>query len=530
MKKGLLSLIVLLSVTLLLIGCGTSAATPATSSSPATSTTVKTTAATSTATVLTPKKGGTAKIITSSPNAYGWPADIVAYSQSQIFYDSFLHSDSKGGIVPGLAESYKIADDLKSITFTLRKGVIFHDGSVLNSQVAKWNLDNIITAKLSNFWASVDVVDDYTVKVNLTRWSNLCLNEFVDGPRTWMVSKEAFDKNGGVAYIRQHPVGTGPFKFVSYEKDVAMKGVRNPDYWQPGKPYLDEIHLIFITDQMTALTLFQSKGADAISARAGKEIADLVAMGIPDTVAKIDTTCLIPDSANPDSPWSKQEVREAAEYAIDKEALAKGMGYGNRHAAYQIPGPDCATYNPSFSLGRKYDVNKAKQLLAQAGYPTGFKTTLIANADNPDKNLCISLQEFWNAVGIQTQVIYPDGAKFTSDYMVGKWQNGIVMTPIAGFNNNYMFIFNFLFGRDVSYGSFLRTPEWKATFDAAISSPTIDVKLMQAFTDNIIKQASLIPIMDGGTGTEGQPYLMDTGFGKRAISSYWNPESMWLNK
>ena len=91
-----------------------------------------------------------------------------------------------------------------------------------------------------------------------------------------------------------------------------------------------------------------------------------------------DNFHLIPDTANPDSPWANQKVREAVEYAIDREGIAKALGYGYWQAPYQIPPRASSAYDSNFTLGRKYDLEKAKQLLAEAGYPDGFKMTIIS--------------------------------------------------------------------------------------------------------------------------------------------------------
>ena len=116
---------------------------------------------------------------------------------AQYSLESLLRQDNKGNIIPWLAESYKIADDLKSITFNLRKGVKFHDGSDFNAEAAKWNLDNFIQAKMESSWASVDILDDYTIRVNITQWTNTVLTSFADAMTpVFMVSKAAFDKNG----------------------------------------------------------------------------------------------------------------------------------------------------------------------------------------------------------------------------------------------------------------------------------------------------------------------------------------------
>ena len=172
---------------------------------------------------------------------------------AQLSCDTLLRGDKKGNIIPWLAESYKIADDQKSITFSLRKGVKFHDQSDFNALVAKWNLDNFIDAKMQENWASVDVVDDYTIRVNFTKWQNTLLSTFVEPTfPAFIVSKTAFEKNGK-DWMRTHPVGTGPFIFDSSVLDVNYKVKRNPDWWVKGKPYLDGINYIIVgdeTDQM----------------------------------------------------------------------------------------------------------------------------------------------------------------------------------------------------------------------------------------------------------------------------------------
>jgi ABC-type transport system substrate-binding protein len=144
--------------------------------------------------------------------------------------EPLLHATAAGELKPWLAESYKVADDLTSITFNLRKGVKFQDGTDFNAQAAKWNLDNQIQAKRQPYWKSVEVIDDYTIRLNLTQWQNSILSFLADETDSWMVSPAAFQKNG-IDWMRKNPVGTGPFKFVSFASDTGLKTVRNPDYW-----------------------------------------------------------------------------------------------------------------------------------------------------------------------------------------------------------------------------------------------------------------------------------------------------------
>ena len=143
-----------------------------------------------------------------------------------------------------------------------------------------------------------------------------------------MVSKAAFDKNGK-DWMRRHPVGTGPFIFDSFIQDVSYKVKKNPDWWVKAKPYLDGINYVLVSDEATRNLAMKSGEGDVIRFASISYIDDF---SEPDYIVKIPpaTTInsLIPDTANADSPWANQKVREAVEYAIDKEGIAKAFGHG----------------------------------------------------------------------------------------------------------------------------------------------------------------------------------------------------------
>ena len=232
----------------------TSTSTQPTSISPSTST-------------LTPKTGGTLKYIAGSMAINsGWPSEpTINQVVTQTMCDTLLRGDNKGNITPWLAESYKVADDRTSITFNLRKGVKFHDQSDFNAVAAKWNLDNFIDAKMQDHWASVDVIDDYTIRVNFTQWQNTLLSTFVEPTfPAFMVSKAAFDKNGK-DWMRTHPVGTGPFIFDSFVQDVSLKEKRNPDYWVKGRPYLDGIDYSIVAEVSTQKMVMKAGEGDVLT-------------------------------------------------------------------------------------------------------------------------------------------------------------------------------------------------------------------------------------------------------------------------
>jgi peptide/nickel transport system substrate-binding protein len=378
-------------------------------------------------------------------------------------------------------------------------------------------------------WSSIDVIDDYTVRVNFTKWDNTIPYSFADASNLiFMVSKASYDKNG-LDWMKSHPVGTGPFKFASFQQDVSIKFERNPDYWIQGKPYLDGLEYTLVADPMTRATIMMAGDEDMTTAEVGQTAVRYESAGI---IVKINielNNYLIPDTVNADSPWTKKEVREAAEYAIDREAISKGLGFGYTKAPYQIPPRGCSAYDPNFTGARKYDPEKAKELLAQAGYSGGFKTTLIASPLGVDKDVCVAMQGYLAKVGIQAELDFPEIGRWITYQYPGSWpKNSIVFQGIPMTDITFTQGLQFMFG--VVGQSWARPPEVLQAFDKALAAPSPDVNLVRAVTDIMSRDALLIPVTEGGAGTAIRPYVMDAGILERGSSITWNAESAWLNK
>jgi peptide/nickel transport system substrate-binding protein len=542
-KKLLIPLAILLVLAFVITSCGSSETTAPTTTTPATTAPGTTSPATTTAPGTTtpvaegPKHGGTLNVMIDSvpPTAIGWPAEFIgdASTAPQLCLEPFLREGPKGELYPWLAESWELAEDRTHITFKLRKGVKFHDGSDFNAEVAAWNLNNQIEAKRTPFWESIEVIDEYTVRVNFTMWYNTNVRVFADGQSSMMVSKASYDKNG-LDWMRQNPVGTGPFKFASFSRDVGFKTTKFDQYW--GKdaqgnqlPYLDAVNVLFVPDPTTQNAVMQSGGADMSIFEPGKRAADFEELGCELRYDLVTTYCLTPDTANPDSPLADQRVREAIEYAINKEAIASALSYGYWGAPYQIPGPATVAYNPDFTLGRKYDPEKAKQLLAEAGYANGLDITIICIPLSLNKDVDAAIQADLKKVGINATLEFPEAAKWQS-YNTQGWKNALVFQPFAGFPNfNYTLQFYWA-PTSVNNKSWLRTPEFLEAYEKSLTSPEPDPALMRAVTDIMTQQASIIPVMEVGRGWAYKPYVMDAGLLERGLSPYWKPEQAWLNK
>jgi peptide/nickel transport system substrate-binding protein len=278
LKKLLIPLVFLLVCVILITGCSSAATTTATTTpaattsttaapgttTPVTTTPGKTTPAgtpTATPTTTTPAasanpQGGVLRIIEpvspGTPIGAPWETSGESVRTQQISLQALLREELDGSMTYMLSTAYTIVTDPAnpSITFTLRKGVKFQDGTDFNAQAVKFNLDKFkeggMVAGTTNYWKSVEVVDDYTVRINYTEYRNTLLRSM--GDAFFMVSPTAFQKNG-IDWMRWNMVGTGPFVQKDFQRDVLTKVTRNTNYWDPGKPSLDEVQYLYVADE-----------------------------------------------------------------------------------------------------------------------------------------------------------------------------------------------------------------------------------------------------------------------------------------
>jgi peptide/nickel transport system substrate-binding protein len=556
MKKLFCSIIMLIGA-LLVTGCGTPAAQPTLSPVASTSTILTSTALTPTqtsstavakpttsasapmsstaATQVSPQRyGGTLRIITSAApgTPIGWPAEIAGATTStaQICLDFLLHFDSNGNLNPNLCTSFDINTNAQnpSITFHLRKGVKFHDGSDFNAQVVKWNLEQIktgVNVSTIRYWKSFDVVDNDTIRINLTEWQNGLAASF-GATATCVVSQAAYEKHG-LDWMRKNMVGTAAFKQQNFKTDVILQTKRSDNYWETGKPYLDGLEYIYVADGLTQLALFKSGGADILNLGSNYKTADDLKkdgyriVNMPNRIS-----FLLPDSKNEDSPWSNIKVRQAAEYAIDKDALNSALGFGYAKTAYQLALPNGKAYVPTIS-GRKYDVAKAKQLLSEAGYPEGFKTKIIASsADNRD--ITVGLQSFLNKIGIQTTLEYVEPARWQA-IQTGTWNNGCLYTGVE-FPPNFNLALGLWWGTSTAWFQSMKKPDgWSEILTASLVSAQPEPALMQKCVQALFDNVTIVPISYGTALWATTDKVNDVGLTDRGAAVSANYQNAWLS-
>jgi peptide/nickel transport system substrate-binding protein len=354
-----------------------------------------------------PVKGGTLKIImVGSPSNLGSPL-LIDHPNDKRFsspiMESLIRIGYDGKYVPWLATDWKIADDLKSITFNLQKNVKYHDGTPFNAQSVKDCLTLAIGGQFPQLKSitSIDVLNDYSVKLNMAKFDWQVMASLSFGTVGLMASPTAL-KGHPPEWSQTNPVGTGPFKFASYERDVSLKLVRNTEYWDPGKPYLDAVEFIIQANATTALMSFKAGEAQVLGALSPSDIKDLETAKFQVIKSPGSVSCYFSDSGTETSPWAKIEVRQAAQYAVDTKAIAANVGYGIYEPANQPWATGFWANDPNLK-GYPYNPAKAKELLTKAGLPNGFKTTITTTQGQPLDQF-IAVQDNFKAVGIQCEI------------------------------------------------------------------------------------------------------------------------------
>ncbi|NVM23775.1 MAG: ABC transporter substrate-binding protein, partial [Desulfobacterales bacterium] len=325
-----------------------------------------------------PQYGGILKVVTSmGPRSFympeGGPTDLTAEFPGIEALQMYRGRD----LVPQLAESVDLDPDGLTLTFRLRKGIKFHDGSSLDADNVIWGINfakekgRLMDAKRLK---SIEKLDDYTVRLHVTEYTNMLIHNLGWG---FQMSKQAYTTHD-VDWLRSNFVGTGPFKMVEWKRDAHMKWVKNENYWRKGRPYLDGMEFYYVPDPVVASAMLEAGEVDMWTNTPVKHQVDLEKKGFIRSAGYGALPGMIYfNTTDPNMPTSKVKVRQAIEYAIDKAAISKAIGFGY-YEPLKMTAPEGEWgYDPDYK-GRPYNPEMARKLLAEAGYPKGLKLELLA--------------------------------------------------------------------------------------------------------------------------------------------------------
>lgn len=336
---------------------------------------------------------------------------------------------------PGLAESWEVSPDGLVYTFNIRPGVKFHDGTDLDAAAVEYNIRRMwdkaspqysakAAGQTSFVWSSVADVkatDAKTLTVTMSQPFSPFLRILAQGGNgsTGIISPTALQKYGNDA-IADHPTGTGPFKFEERVRGERISLVRNDDYWgTPAK--LAKVIFRPLPDPAARTAALRSKDVDIIAVPSPDSVEGLVADGFQRSEGTPPHVWYLAFNMN-SGPTSNKLVRQAINLAIDREGMAKDLLRGTVNPAYDVQAPANAAYVKRTDTYTR-DVAKAKALLAEAGYPNGFSTTMMTSTDGSGQIIPVPMAEYIQQnlaeVGISMKI---DSTEWIS--YLGKWAKG----------------------------------------------------------------------------------------------------------
>ncbi len=336
----------------------------------------------------TPRHGGTLRIsMTYNPAALDPMTGRNApdFNTLMALYDPLIDIDPQTlDARPGLARAWTWKDP-KSLVLDLRQGVTFHDGSAFDAEVVKFNLDRVRKDARSNLKADmesvegIEVTGSHQVVIKLTR-PNYSLPTILAYRAGLMVSPTSI-KNAQGGNVDRAPVGTGPFKFVSWQDNDIIVLTRNENYWQAGRPYLDGLVLRIINEQTTGLrSVIAGENDFAINIDVQyKAIADRA----QNLVVKLAPSMFIwggyLNYGRP--PFDNVKIRQALSWGIDRESMNKAIALGlDTPGNGVLPREHWACDPTTFNM-YTYQPDKARALLAEAGHPDGIDIPVLGWSD-----------------------------------------------------------------------------------------------------------------------------------------------------
>lgn len=346
---------------------------------------------------------------------------VITSNWGWTLYDSLLTFDAQGNVVGDVAEKYDLSPDGLTWTFTIRKGIRFHNGDPLTSADVVFSLQHFGSKESTNPWSpyifknneSITAPDDYTVifKAQKPEWPLKI--PFVE---TLILPKNYFESVGQDGF-RAKPVGSGPYKFSNYVPKTSMEYDANQDYWGPVKPQWAHITETLVPEEATRVAQLQRGDVDIIGNLSFDRLTQLKSSGFRLQEVGLPTLANIsyPGTWLTSGPTSDIRVRQAMSYAINRQEIADTFYKGfAKPGGFWFFSEQTWAWDDTFKAD-PYDVDKAKQLLSDAGYPGKFNPQTISLYTNAlGADLMQVLQGYWQAVGINVDIQVVDTPVYNS--------------------------------------------------------------------------------------------------------------------
>jgi len=376
-----------------------------------------------------PRRGGILKFAlnTDPPKldpASSGPTGAIDTVCSMVYSRLVNYKPDVSGVVPDLAEKWTVSPDGKTYTFILRRGVLWQDGKPLTADDVKFSFDRLFDPKTAapfaaSFGAGIQVTAPDAATVRFTLPSpNAAFIAMLAVPQCSIVSKAFIQAGNNLA---DSMLGTGPFVLRDHEPGVQLRLTRNPKYYDGGKPYLDGITFTFFRDNEARVTALKTKAADIMDFVPFPDLAGMEANPEMRVYFDKETNFFDFRMRQDREPFGNVMVRQALSCAVDRQAAIKAALDGRGTVVTGGPLWKASwAYSPDVKQIYTYDPDRAKKLLAAAGYPNGFKTTILSNTTFAmHQNTAVTVQAGFKAIGIDAELKLYDFPTYNQKNVTG---------------------------------------------------------------------------------------------------------------
>ncbi|MCM3079204.1 ABC transporter substrate-binding protein [Brevibacillus invocatus] len=371
--------------------------------------------------------------------------DGESFKVTENIYDTLVgYEEESTKVVPSLAEKWEVSPDGLTYTFTLRKGVKFHDGTDFNAEAVKWNFERWMDKSnpfhnqdgyyyyndmfggykgdANHVIKSVEAVDPGTVKFTL----NYPLAPFIQnlGMSPFAIASPTAVQAAGADGFTEKPVGTGPFKFKEWKRNDTITLEKNPDYWNAGYPKVDTLVFKAIPENTARLTALINGEIDLMDGLNPDDAEDVKANSELQLILRPSMNIGYIGFNVEKEPFNNQKVREAISHAINKPEIIEAFFAGLGQPAVNPMPPTLWGHNDSIK-DREFNLDKAKQLLAEAGFPNGFKTQFwampVPRPYMPDGvKIAEAIQQDLKKIGVETEIVTMEWATYLEKTRIGE--------------------------------------------------------------------------------------------------------------
>src|SRR5947207_7058216 len=356
-----------------------------------------------------------------------------------------------------LAESYTAAEDGLSYEIVLRDGVKFHNGEKVTAEDVKFSFERYRGASetlMKDQVAAIETPDARHIRFKLKKpWPDFLTFYSSASGAGWIVPKKYIEKVGEDGF-RNHPIGAGPYKFVSFNPGVELVLEAFEGYWRK-VPAIKRLVMRVIPDESTRLAALKAGEVDiaySIRGELAEDLANIPGLSIKSVVLQAPNWIYFPEQWDPKSPWHDLRVRQAANLALDRDQMNQALFLGGCKINNSII-PDSSEYywQPPPAV---YDPAKAKELLAAAGFPKGFDAGPFT-VDSSYSNMAEAAVDYLQQVGIRCKLVPMERAAFASAYANKKLTTGVFRAASGAFGNTATRLASFVVkGGSNVYGSY----------------------------------------------------------------------------